>query len=239
MEITERQIKILNRIVQEYIASARPVSSTQLQEKYDFGICPATIRIEMQKLTDKGYLYQPHTSAGRAPTDQGYRFFVDRLIEKGVSSFDRINDWFQEEIGVTKEIKFLQRLTKNLAHLSHVFVLSYFEKEKIFWKEGWEEILKTPEFTQLECIINFMEFLENFEKNIENLKINSGIKVLIGKENPFKKANDFSIISSRCCLLDGSQTIISLLGPKRMNYSRNIRLINSLTKLNRANVHNK
>ncbi len=80
MTITERQEKILNKVLQEYIKSAQPVSSQLLEKKYDFGISPATIRIEMQKLTDKGFLYQPHTSAGRVPTDKGYRLFVDKLF---------------------------------------------------------------------------------------------------------------------------------------------------------------
>ena len=71
----------MDTIIREYIQSARPVSSQYLGEKYDFGICPASIRIEMQKLTDDGFLTQPHTSAGRIPTDKGYRLFVDQLAE--------------------------------------------------------------------------------------------------------------------------------------------------------------
>ena len=109
--------------------------------------------------------------------------------------------------------------------------MSYFEKEKIFWKEGWEEILKEPEFREEDYIMNFTKLLENFEKNIANLKLNSGIKIYIGRENPFKKAKDFSIISSKCFLPDEEEGIVSLLGPKRMNYDRNIGLMNSLVKL--------
>jgi len=107
--------------------------------------------------------------------------------------------------------------------------LSYLEKERIFWKEGWEEILKEPEFKEKNYLIQFAEFLENFEKNIEDLEINSGIKIYIGKENPFKKAKDFSIISSRC-RFPKEEGIISLLGPKRMAYHRNISLIKSLAE---------
>jgi len=217
----------LNALIQEYIDLAQPISSQLLEKKYDFGIRPAMIRIEMQKLTDKGFLYQPHTSAGRIPTDWGYRFFVDDLLKKELESFE-MEDWFAEEIGDT--IKFIQSLTKNLALSSQALALSYLENEKIFWKEGWEEILKEPEFREEDYIMNFTKLLENFEKNIENLKINSGIKIYIGKENPLPKAKNFSIISSRCGL-PGEEIIFSLLGPKRMAYERNIRLMNSLTKL--------
>jgi len=226
--ISERQKLILERVVQEYIDLAQPVSSQLIERKYDFGICPATIRIEMQKLTDKDYLYQPHTSAGRVPTDKGYRFFVDNLLKKEFKDFE-IGDWIEREI--EDNIKFIQALTKNLAQFSETLVLSYLGKKNIFWKEGWEDILREPEFEEKDYLLNFVEFLENFEKNIQDFEINSGIKIYIGKENPFKKAKDFSIISSKCCLPNEEETIISLLGPKRMAYDRNISLINSLTKL--------
>ncbi|MBA4320031.1 MAG: heat-inducible transcriptional repressor HrcA, partial [Flavobacterium sp.] len=85
--LTERQTEILNRLIQEYIYSAKPVSSQLLEKKHNFGICPAMLRIEMQKLTEQEFLFQPHTSAGRTPTDKGYRFFVDKLFETGFSEF--------------------------------------------------------------------------------------------------------------------------------------------------------
>ncbi len=226
--ISVRQKQILEGVVQEYIKKAQPVSSQLLEKKYRFGISPATIRNEMQVLTGEGYLFQPHTSAGRVPTDKGYRFFVDNLLEKGFKEFE-IGDWFEKDFEDT--IKFIQNLTKKLASLSRALVLSYLKREKIFWKEGWEEILREPEFKEKDCLINFTEFLKNFEENIEDYQIDSGIKVYIGKETLFKKAKDFSIISSKCCLPAKGEGIISLLGPKRMTYDRNISLINSLTKL--------
>jgi heat-inducible transcriptional repressor len=70
--ITERQEKILNTIVQEYIISAQPVSSQLLEKRHNFGICQATIRIEMQRLTDGDFIFQPHTSAGRV-RERGFR----------------------------------------------------------------------------------------------------------------------------------------------------------------------
>lgn len=226
MGITDRQTEILNRLIEEYIVSARPVSSQHLQEKHDFGLRPASIRLEMQKLTDKGFLTQPHTSAGRVPTDKGYRFFVDELLKERPDD-SRTGDWLIEE---SDSIKFLQSLTKKLAEAADALVLSYLESEKIFWKEGWEEVLQKPEFEEKEFRINFGEFLENLEENISDFKINSEIKIYIGRENPFKKAGDFSIIISRC-RVGQEQGIVSLLGPKRMDYDRNINLMNSLAEL--------
>ncbi|MDP2864153.1 MAG: hypothetical protein Q8N73_00630 [bacterium] len=239
MKITERQEKILNTIVKEYIDSAWPVSSQLLEKKYDFGISPATIRIEMQKLTETGLLCQLHTSAGRIPTDKGYRFFVNGLIARqsfasqNLGGFEKdydfkIENWVDEEI--TDTVKFIQSLTKNLALASSALALSYLPEEGILWKEGWEEILREPEVEEKNFISNFTKLLENFEKNIGDLKINSGVKIYIGRENPFPKAKDFSIICSRFYFPTEKEVVVSLLGPKRMNYDRNIGLINSLAE---------
>jgi len=90
--VSERQGKILNCIVGEYIGSKTPVSSKVLSSKYGFGIRPSTMRIEFQKLTELGYLAQPHTSAGRVPTDKGYRFYVDNLSPKSKSRIRTVEE---------------------------------------------------------------------------------------------------------------------------------------------------
>lgn len=228
MKITERQEKLLNVIVKEYINSAEPVSSQMLEKKHDFDISPATIRIEMQKLTDKGFLSQPHTSAGRVPTDKGYRFFVDKLLGEKSKNL-KIEDWFAEDM--EDSFKFIQSLTKHIAETTKALTLSYSEKENLFWKEGWEDVLKEPEFEERDCLLDFTNFLKNFENHIEELKTDSDINVCIGKENALPKAKDFTVISSRYHLPDGGKGIISILGPKRMEYDKNISLINSLIKL--------
>jgi heat-inducible transcriptional repressor len=228
--ITERQKKILNTIIKEYIDSAEPISSQLLEKRYDFGICPASIRIEMQKLTDKGYISQPHTSAGRVPTDKSYRFFVDNLLNKESPLNDRmpkIEEIFKEEEDV---FRLANRLTKFLADESSNFVMLNLLEKDLIWKEGWDEILLEPEFEEKNLVSDFLNFLENFEEKVENLKINSGIKVYIGRENPFPKAKNFSIISSRCHLPGNEEALLTIVGPKRMDYDKNISLINSLMK---------
>lgn len=241
--ITKRQKDILNTIIKEYIDSAEPISSQLLEKRYDFGICPASIRIEMQKLTNKGYISQPHTSAGRVPTDKGYRFFVDELMESEISEFE---DTFKIEGIFKKErediLRWTSQLTKFLANESSNFVMLNLLEKDLIWKEGWDEILLEPEFEEKNLVSDFLNFLENFEKNSENLKINpvrnrkflngvnSGIKIYIGRENPFPKAKNFSIISSRCHLPGNEEALLTIVGPKRMDYDKNISLINSLMK---------
>jgi len=230
--ITERQKIILETVIREYVTSASPVSSQFLEERYDFGICPATIRSEMQKLAQEGFLCQPHTSAGRIPTDKGYRFFVNKILEnekiktKKTSKVEEVLE--QEKEDTFKLIFHLSRfLAKNSSSLA---IVHLFQRE-LSWKEGWEEILKEPEFEEKDFVSGFSKLLENFEGDSKRINSGSKITIYIGEENPFTRADGFSIISSRCLFPDNEEGTISLLGPKRMAYKENINLINSVVKL--------
>ncbi|HEX3032223.1 MAG TPA: heat-inducible transcriptional repressor HrcA [Bacillota bacterium] len=82
MTMDERKKKILLAIVQDYIATAEPIGSRTIARKYELGVGSATVRNEMADLEEQGYIEQPHTSAGRVPSEQGYRYYVDYLMEK-------------------------------------------------------------------------------------------------------------------------------------------------------------
>ena len=81
-DLTSRQQTILGLVIREYVASTHPISSKMLLEEYDLDVSSATVRNEMACLEELGYLTHPHTSAGRVPTDMGYRLFVERLLGK-------------------------------------------------------------------------------------------------------------------------------------------------------------
>jgi len=233
MDLTQRQKKILNIIVEEYINSALPVSSQLLEKKFDFGVCPATIRTDMQKLSDKGYVQQPYTSAGRVPTDKGYRFFVDELLSQNSHNYDSS---FLEEIKTMEEniqdsIRFAQNLMKKISEATSSLTISYFSEGEVFFKEGWGEIIREPEFEDSKFFSKFVDMVENLEENINDLKNETNPQSYIGKESPFPKARDFSVIVSRCLFPKNEKGVIAILGPKRMDYDRNISLLNSLTRL--------
>ena len=80
--LSDRRQKVLAALIEEYVARALPVGSRTLTERYQLGVSPATVRNELSVLEDWGYIAQPHTSAGRIPTDQGYRAFVDDLLSQ-------------------------------------------------------------------------------------------------------------------------------------------------------------
>jgi len=233
MEITERQKEILNSIIAEYIRSAQPVGSKLLEKKHKkFQICPATIRNEMQKLTEAGFIFQPHTSAGRVPTDKGYRFFVDDLLEREILN-DRldseIEEWVDEDF--KDAFKLIQSLTRNLASFSSNLVLGYLADEKILWKEGWDRVFREPEFREKKTITDFFGLLSNFEKEMDSIRIDSGLRVFIGKENPFPKAREFSTIIARCRFPEREDGFLAIIGPKRMAYGKNINSLNHLIKI--------
>lgn len=120
--LNERKKKILQIIIEDYISSAEPVGSRTIARKYDLGLSPATIRNEMSDLELLGYLEQPHTSAGRIPSAQAYRFYVDALIEPGTltdNDMALIDGWYNERRRNIDDIfqstaKILSRMTQNV-----------------------------------------------------------------------------------------------------------------------------
>ena len=222
--LSERQAQIIKGLVRQYIKTAEPVSSKFLAEKYDFGLCPSAIRIEFQFLIKEGFLEQPHTSAGRVPTDKAYRFFVDSLKEKRE---EKIEEELEDILkGMQDKFRMASEITKFMADNSSSFVNLHFLKEGVDLKEGLNEIFKAKDESFVSSFVNFME---NFEKNIEKLR-NSKTMVYIGEENLIPKSKNITLICSEC-KLPNQKAFITILGPKRMDYEKNIKLINSLNKV--------
>jgi len=123
MSLTNRQKAILKAIVESYIETAVPVGSRSLSKKYNFNISPATIRNEMSELEDEGYLYHPHTSAGRIPSDKGYRYFVDYLMKlKKLTTKEswKIKQILKEYKEKTQEVrKLVQAASYILSEITH------------------------------------------------------------------------------------------------------------------------
>jgi len=237
MELTTRQKDILETIVTEYIRTASPVSSGELEKKHAFGIKPAMLRIEMEKLTGEGYLSQPFVSAGRIPTDRGYRFFVDNLLEKTSKGFnqDKILMQIQQiEEGIeTNSLNLFHSLTKTIAQITSNLTISYLPERELLLKEGWSEIAKEPEFDNPTEFSNFVEMVETWEQNLLNqAELPEALQIWIGKENPCAKAANFSTIASQCFFPGGEKGVLAIFGPKRMDYNKNIKVIKSLTNTN-------
>src|SRR5439155_5328889 len=122
MSLEERKLEVLRAIVQDYISTNEPVGSRALSERHRLGVSPATIRNDMAVLEEEGYITQPHTSAGRVPTDKGYRLFVDRLASlKPLSAAERraiqtfLEGAFDLDDVLHRTVRLLAQLTQHVA----------------------------------------------------------------------------------------------------------------------------
>src|SRR5215203_7447436 len=120
--VEERKMAVLRAIVEDYVATQEPVGSKALVERHALGVSPATVRNDMAALEEEGLIAQPHTSAGRAPTEKGYRLFVDRLSQvKPLSAAERraITTLLQGAVDlddvVQRSVRLLAQLTRQVA----------------------------------------------------------------------------------------------------------------------------
>ncbi|SMB90866.1 heat-inducible transcription repressor HrcA [Desulfonispora thiosulfatigenes DSM 11270] len=120
MELDARKRKILEAVIVDYISTAEPVGSRTISKKYELGVSPATVRNEMADLEELGLLEQPHTSAGRIPSDLGYRYYVDCLMRK-VAIEDKLKDTIRESFGVkAKQIEdIIKHTSKTLSTMTN------------------------------------------------------------------------------------------------------------------------
>lgn len=122
----ERRLAVLRAIVEDYVATEEPVGSKSLVERHGLGVSPATVRNDMAALEDEGYITQPHTSAGRVPTDKGYRLFVDRLSTvKAMSTAEKraISTFLDGAVDlddvVQRSVRVLSQLTRQVAVMQY------------------------------------------------------------------------------------------------------------------------
>ncbi len=246
MTITERQKQILDGVISEYVEKAQPVSSKVLEKKYDFGVSPATLRNEMASLSKKGFLEKPHTSSGSVPTDKGYRFYVNELKNGKVNEIQNMRGerdkpadppTSKEVVAGQADMNFGWHMARNLAFLSSNLGAVYFPEEDMLWKEGWEQLLGEPEFESQEGLHSFAKFIQDFEKKLGTFSLDEGIQTFIGKENPFSKIKDFSVIIASCEFPVGERAMVALLGPKRMEYTKNIHIVDECIQMIQHTKH--
>ncbi len=233
--MNERQEKILAAVVEEYTQTAVPVGSQILAGKYGFQVSSATIRNDMMTLEEEGYLYQPHISAGRIPTDNGYRYFVEEVMKDKVLSKEEQQIMQKEFLKLKAQNKRLTRTTaKLLSHVSGNFAISSLQENDEFAEFGMRELMEAPEFQEMDEMCRVVEMLDYIDEKFDQLT--KGIKegetrIFIGKENPIHPTANCSMIVSPYRLKNGEKGILALIGPKRMKYAQNKSMIDYVKKL--------
>lgn len=231
-----RQQKILEAIVKEYVNTAQPVSSGFLTEKYKFNISPATIRAEMKKLEEEGYLHQLHTSAGRIPTDKGYRFFINSLMESQKELTLREQEFLRQGLSVDKETdRLMPKIAGLLADMSSNLAISgsWGFDEPEFYKAGMGRLLREIKLNYDDFYqwTNMFDYLDNNIQELFDIVQDETIGVYIGRENPIRQMKGLSMIISGQRMRSGNRGLIAILGPRRMRYDRNIALIEYIRNL--------
>lgn len=214
--MTERQQKILSAIVEQYAEVASPVGSSLLAKV--FGVSSATIRTEMAELERMGFISQPHTSAGRIPTDKGYRYYVNNLNDAQESSEERrgeraltarVHGGGMPERTIRNAVDTLVELTSNLglATIGNQLYMS-----------GLSNLFGQPEFMQGSQAQQVARLLDNLEPWLREASPNEPLNVYIGRENPIGRNAGCSLIISRFRSPYSDRSYIGVLGPTRQSY---------------------
>lgn len=221
-ELTQRQIEILKNLIEEYIETAEAVGSETLEKKHNLNASPATIRNEMVRLTELGYLKKPHASSGRVPTSAGMKFYVKQLMkEKELSVAEEVavkeKLWDYRE----QEPKFLRQLTKSLADKTKALAVATTDKGD-FYCAGYANILDMPEFFDIDItksLLSTIDELDYFNNLFESLISDEDVHVLLGEELGPKLQGPYGFVYTHYQTQMNDSGEIGVLGPVRLNYT--------------------
>lgn len=229
--LDERKRFILQAVVDDYIHTAEPVGSKNLAGRHGLNVSPATIRHEMASLEEMGYLKQPHTSAGRIPTDKGYRYYVDTLKDSLVLSSMVKRDFSRKLAGIrARELEDLMRevphLLANLTCYVSLILGPPRKRRVYFW--GVSNLIHQPEFEDVHRMEFLFELLES-EAALTNLLAEAvsdrEVQVRIGSENKSEGLQELSLVLVGYGMRDEPLGTVGILGPTRMDYVRIIPVV--------------
>ncbi|CAM8627947.1 HrcA family transcriptional regulator [Candidatus Planktophila dulcis] len=229
---TDRRLEILRAIVDEYVETQEPVGSKAIAEKRALGISPATIRNEMAVLEEEGFITQPHTSAGRIPTDRGYRLFVDKLSAvKPLSTAERraIETFLEgahdlDEV-VKRSAKLLADITKQVAVVKYPKIGDSSGREMMAIS-GTANLARSGE----DLGPALSPILEALEEQVVLLRLLSDahptVHVTIGREQQDMNLQTTSLVSVGY----GSDASLGILGPTRMDYAGSMAAVSAVAR---------
>lgn len=236
-----RQAQILAAIVREYSNTAEPIGSAEITAKYRLKVSAATIRNEMAALERSGFIEQPHTSAGRVPTDKGYRFFVNELMR-------RVEISAREQHLLRSELQDLQQryqqLGKDMSH-SLARLISAKTDQAAFAllpeessSAGLSKIVMQSgaEKQDIAAVSEFFDTIDSHSGAMLKRYLTGASEAIIGTEisvgkNVLNIPKNYSLIVSKVQLPSGKEGVIGIVGPKSMRYDKNISMLDYIAKL--------
>jgi heat-inducible transcriptional repressor len=226
--MTTRQIAILAAIIEQYAEIAVPVGSVILAKL--FNVSSATIRSEMARLEEMGMIMQPHTSAGRIPTDQGYRFYVNTLTEQHANEqqpqqLDRSARAIEARVNTygDRADRAIRSAVDSLVDLTQNLGLATIGDE--LYMSGIGNLFSQPEFMSGTHAQSVARLLDNLDPWLREAAPNEPLNVYIGAENPIGKTSGASLIISRFRSPYSDRSYIGVLGPTRQSYGKVMRLV--------------
>lgn len=233
--MNDRQKQVLSAIVELYTETALPVGSQALLEHSHFPVSSATLRSDMVALEEEGYLYQPHVSAGRIPTDAGYRIYVEEMMgEETLPRRDQ--ERLQKELLMlrAKHTRLGRTTAKLLSALSGNLAVSGIVDKDEFYDFGMKELIEKPEFKEIDELCRLVETLDSLDEKLDGimLQLKDGeTRIFIGNENPVAGIDNCSMIVAPYQNKEGERGMLAIIGPKRMDYAKNKSLIEYMKKL--------
>lgn len=231
MNLSERQREILFAIIEEYAEMASPVGSVTLAKLFD--VSSATIRAEMSKLEDMGLIAQPHTSAGRIPTDAGYRLYVNSLTEESDREIDEQNfnllperGFHALEVRVSSQSRAdatIRAAVDSLVELTGNLGLATIGDQ--LYLAGISRLFMQPEFSDNSRVRAVAKLLDDLQPWLREAAPGEPLNIFIGQENPIGKSSGVSLIISKFRSPFSDNSYIGVLGPTRQNYSRVMSLV--------------
>jgi heat-inducible transcriptional repressor len=222
--MTQRQQDILRAIVEQYAEVASPVGSSLLAKVFD--VSSATVRAEMAELERLGFITQPHTSAGRVPTDKGYRFYVNAITddngEPGQERRAARALTARVESGGLPE-RTIRNAVDTLVELTHNLGLATIGNQ--LYMSGLSNLFGQPEFMHPGQVQEVARLLDNLEPWLREAAPNDALSVYIGRENPIGRNSGCTLIISKFRSPYSDRSYIGVLGPTRQSYRDVMQLV--------------
>lgn len=234
--MTERQKQILFAIVEQYAEVAAPVGSSLLAKVFE--VSSATIRSEMAELERTGFILQPHTSAGRIPTDKGYRYYVNHLSELAEHMPQpRAERALAARVaGAGLPDRTIRNAVDTLVELTHNLGLATIGNQ--LYIAGLSNLFNQPEFVQKGQVQQVASLLDNLEPWLLEAAPNEPLSVYIGHENPIGKDAGATLIISRFRSPYSERSYIGVLGPTRQSYRQVMGLVRHTGESLEEALHN-
>ena len=223
--LEDRKIHLLRLVVEQYIDSVQPVGSRVLFHTEELSISEATIRNELRALEDMGYLTHPHTSAGRVPTELGYRYYVNSIMRVGSLKKETKKD-IEQILSVEKDKELVYKnIAKYLSYFSGNAVLLSFSRHHLYYT-GMSHLFSQPEFQDYVNTVQVSGIFDHCEDRMhlvrDCLKESGLPQTLIGHQNP---------LGGACSIMTTvlpKDVVLLILGPIRMRYKHNMAIMNFL-----------